>query len=144
MTFLTKHNNHDLFHDLFPSWREFDIFDNFYNLDPDPWTIGTETYGKNKYRWDETDEAYKLDMVMPGIIKKDIDISFKNETLSIKCNKELSEKDQRFLGFKTEQTFKNFPSTIDSSNISAEMSDGILTIILPKRESDKPKIIEIR
>ena len=142
MTFLTKHDNHDLYHDLFPSRREFDIFDNFFNLDP--WTSGTETYAKNKYRWDETDEAYKLDMVMPGITKRDIDITFKNETLSIKCNKEVSEKDQKFLGFRTEQTFKNFPNTIDSSNISAEMSDGVLTITLPKRESDKPKTIEIR
>lgn len=139
MTFLTKRNNN---YDLFPSWMEFDRFDNFFNLDP--WTSGTETYSKNKYRWDETDDAYKLDMVMPGMTKKDIDITFKNETLSIKCNKEVSEKDQRFLGFKTEQSFKNFPSTIDSSNISAEMGDGVLTITLPKRESDKPKTIEIR
>jgi len=84
-----------------------------------------------------------IDIVMPGMTKKDIDITFKNEMLSIKCTKEVSEKDQRFLGVKTEQSFKNFPSTIDSNNISAEMGDGVLTITLPKRESDKPKTIDI-
>ena len=138
MTFLTKRNNHD----LFPNWMDFDRFDNFFNLDP--WTAGLEQRPQNKYRWDETEAAYMNDIVMPGMTKKDIDITFKNEMLSIKCTKEVSEKDQRFLGVKTEQSFKNFPSTIDSNNISAEMGDGVLTITLPKRESDKPKTIDIR
>ena len=138
MTFLTKRNNHD----LFPNWMDFDRFDNFFNLDP--WTAGLEQRPQNKYRWDETEDAYMIDIVMPGMTKKDIDITFKNEMLSIKCTKEVSEKDQRFLGVKTEQSFKNFPSPIDSTNISAEMGDGVLTITLPKRESDKPKTIDIR
>ena len=137
MTFLTKRNNHD----LFPNWMDFDRFDNFFNLDP--WTAGLEQRPQNKYRWDETEDAYMIDIVMPGMTKKDIDITFKNEMLTVKCKKEVSEKDQRFLGVKTEQSFKNFPSTIDSTNISAEMGDGVLTITLPKRESDKPKTIDI-
>ena len=95
MTFLTKRNNHD----LFPNWMDFDRFDNFFNLDP--WTAGLEQRPQNKYRWDETEDAYMIDIVMPGMTKKDIDITFKNEMLSIKCTKEVSEKDQRFLGVKT-------------------------------------------
>ena len=137
MTFLTKPTHND----LFPNWMDFDRFDNFFNLDP--WTAGLEQRPQNKYRWDETEDAYMIDIVMPGMTKKDIDITFKNEMLSIKCTKEVSEKDQKFLGVKTEQSFKNFPSTIDSGKISAEMSDGVLTITLPKRESDKPKTIDI-
>ena len=138
MNFLTKPKHND----LFPNWMDFDRFANFFNLDP--WTAGLEQRPQNKYRWDETEDAYMIDIVMPGMTKKDIDITFKNEMLSIKCTKEVSEKDQRFLGVKTEQSFKNFPSTIDSNNISAEMGDGVLTITLPKRESDKPKTIDIR
>ena len=139
MTFLTerKHN-----HDLFPSWMDFDRFDNFFNIDP--WTTGLEHRPQNKYRWDETEDVYTIDIVMPGMTKKDIDITFKNEMLTVKCKKEVSEKDQRFLGVKTEQSFKNFPSTICSNSISAEMNDGVLTIILPKREADKPKTIDIK
>ena len=139
MTFLTerKHN-----HDLFPSWMDFDRFDNFFNIDP--WTTGLEHRPQNKYRWEETDDAYKINIVMPGMTKKDIDITFKNEMLTVKCKKEVSEKDQRFLGVKTEQSFKNFPSTICSNSISAEMNDGVLTIILPKREADKQKTIYIK
>ena len=63
---------------------------------------------------------------------------------TIKCSKEVSEKDKNFLGVKTEQSFRNFPAGIDSTNISAEMVDGILKVTLPKREADKPKYIDIK
>ena len=81
---------------------------------------------------------------MPGLTKKDVDVTFNDDTLSIKCNKDVSENDQSFFGVKTEQSFKNFPSTINTGKITAEMGDGILTVVLPKKESDKPKTIEIR
>jgi len=140
MTFMTKRKPYT-FDSLspFPNWLEFDRWDDWFNS-------GLEQYERplNKYRWDETEEEYRIDMVMPGMTKKDIDISFKNEMLTVKCKREVSEKDQKFFGIKTEQSFKNFPSGIDSSKISAEMGDGILTIKLPKREADKPKYIDIK
>ena len=140
MSLLTKYNTSNM--DIFPNWMNFDRFDNFL-FDPLVETA-LEQRPKNKYRWSETDDNYIVDIVMPGMTKKDIELLYKNDTLTIKCTKEVSEKDQRFLGVKTEQSFKNFPSTIDSNNISAEMGDGVLTITLPKRESDKPKTIDIR
>ena len=140
MTLLTQPN----YNSLFPNWMEFDRWDNFFQ---DPYHssgAGLEQRPRNKYRWDETNEEYKIDIVMPGVTKKDIDVTFKDDTLSIKCNKDVSENDQSFFGVKSEQAFKNFPSAIDTDNILAEMGDGILTVTLPKKESDKPKSIEIR
>ena len=139
MTFLTKRQPYltNTFDRMFPNWMEFERWDDFFNT-------GLEDRPLNKYRWDETEEEYRIDMVMPGMTKKDIDISFKNEVLTVKCKKEISERDQRFLGVKTEQSFKNFPSGINSNKISAEMGDGVLTIKLPKKEADKPKYIDIK
>jgi HSP20 family protein len=132
---------------LLTNWMGFGRWDNFFQ---DPYhssSAGLEQRPRNKYRWDETDESYKIDIVMPGLTKKDIDVTFNDDTLSIKCNKDVSENDQSFFGVKTEQSFKNFPSTINTGKITAEMGDGILTVVLPKKpkkESDKPKTIEIR
>jgi len=125
------------FDTVFPNWLQFDRWDDYFNS-------GIEDRPLNKYRWNETEDSYSIDIVMPGLTKKDIDLSFKNETLTIKCSKEVSEKDKNFLGVKTEQSFRNFPAGIDSTNISAEMVDGILKVTLPKREADKPKSIEIK
>jgi|TARA_B100001179_G_scaffold13047_1_gene8462 HSP20 family protein len=141
MNNLIKHN--DIFNDLFPTWANWDRFDN-YLFNNDPWTTGVANRPKNKYRWDETDEAYTLDIVMPGMTKKDIDLTFKEGTLTIRCKKDVSGDDQQFLGVKTEQVFRNFPRAVNADKVSAEMKEGILYIRLPKQESDKAKTIDIR
>ena len=141
MNNLIKHN--DIFNDLFPTWANWDRFDN-YLFNNDPCNTGVANRPNNKYRWDETDEAYTLDIVMPGMTKKDIDLTFKEVTLTIRCKKDVSGDDQQFLGVKTEQVFRNFPRAVNADKVSAEMKEGILYIRLPKQESDKAKTIDIR
>ena len=128
------------FDDIFPLWANFDRFDNYFFENGTPYI----SQPKNKYRWDETDEAYKLDIIMPGITKKDIDLSFKEGVLTVKCVKKVSEKDQSFYGTKTEQVFRNFPKGVNADKISAEMNDGILAIVLSKSVSEKAKTIDIK
>ena len=141
MTNLIKHN--DLFNDIFPSWANWDRFDN-YLMNNDPWTTSVSQRPNNKYRWNETDDSYTLDIVMPGLTKKDIDLTFKDGTLTIKCKKDVSGVDQQFLGVKTEQVFSNFPRAVNTDKVSAEMKEGILYIVLPKKEPNKAKYIDIK
>tara|TARA_B110000881_G_C18306818_1_gene379840 strand:- start:67 stop:492 length:426 start_codon:yes stop_codon:yes gene_type:complete len=126
----------------FPNWMDFDAFDK-YIYSSEPVTKTQVSKSGNAYRWDETDNEYKLDIVMPGLKKEDIDLTFKDDILSVKCNKEIPKKAQGFYGVKSEQFFRNFPQTVDADKITAEMEDGILSIVLPKREADKPKQINI-
>jgi len=141
MTNLVKHN--DFFNDIFPTWANWDRFDN-YLFNNDPWTTGVASRPNNKYRWNETDDSYTLDIVMPGLTKKDIDLTFKDGTLTIKCKKDVSGDDQQFLGVKTEQAFRNFPRAVNAEKVSAEMKEGILSIVLPKKEPNKAKTIDIK
>ena len=141
MTSLIKHN--DFFNDIFPSWANWDRFDN-YLMNNDPWTTSVGHRPTNKYRWNETDDSYTLDIVMPGMTKKDIDLTFKDGTLTIKCKKQVSEGDQQFLGVKTEQAFRNFPRAVNAEKVSAEMKEGVLSIVLPKKEPNKAKTIDIK
>ena len=140
MSNLVKQNP---FNDIFPSWANWDRFDE-YLFNNDPWTTGLVHRPANQYRWDETDEAYKLDIVMPGVTKKDIDLTFKDSILTIKCKKDVSNDDKKFLGVKTEQVFRNFPRAVNADKVSAEMKEGVLYIVLPKTESDKVKTIDIK
>jgi len=145
MTNLTKHNPFVPIttSDVFPAWANWDRFDE-YLFNNDPWITGAAHRPANQYRWDETDEAYKLDIVMPGVTKKDIDLTFKDSVLTIRCKKDVSNDDKQFLGVKTEQVFRNFPRAVNADKVSAEMKDGVLYIVLPKTESDKIKTIDIK
>ena len=141
MTSLIKQN--DFFNDIFPSWANWDRFDN-YLMNNDPWTTGVANRPTNKYRWNENDDSYTLDIVMPGLTKKDIDLTFKDGTLTIKCKKEVSDSDSQFYGVKTEQSFRNFPRGVDADKVTAEMKEGILFVVLPKKEPNKGKTIDIK
>ena len=141
MTNLVKHN--DFFNDIFPTWANWDRFDN-YLMNNDPWTTSVGHRPTNKYRWNETDDSYTLDIVMPGLTKKDIDLTFKDGTLTIKCKKDVSDSDSQFYGVKTEQAFRNFPRGVDADKVTAEMKEGILFVVLPKKEPNKGKTIDIK
>ncbi len=140
MTNLVKHNP---FSDIFPTWANWDRFDE-YLFNNDPWTTSVGHRPTNKYRWNETDDSYTLDIVMPGLTKKDIDLTFKDGTLTIKCKKEVSDSDSQFYGVKTEQAFRNFPRAVNAEKVSAEMKEGVLSIVLPKKEPNKAKFIDIK
>ena len=141
MSNLIKHN--DFFNDIFPSWANWDRFDN-YLMNNDPWTTSVGHRPTNKYRWNETDDSYTLDIVMPGLTKKDIDLTFKDGTLTIKCKKDVSDSDSQFYGVKTDQSFRNFPRGVNADKVTAEMKEGILFVVLPKKEPNKGKTIDIK
>ena len=128
----------DPFDSVFPSWIKYDKFDNWYD------GIGQVESGKAKYRWNEDDKTYTLESVMPGLTKKDVSVTFKSGTLTIQCDKSVSEKDREFYGVKSERSFSNFPQAINADSIEAEMNDGVLRVILHKKESDSGKFIEIK
>ena len=131
------------FSDIFPTWANWDRFDD-YLFNNDPWTTSVAQRPTNKYRWNETDDSYTLDIVMPGMTKKDIDLTFKDGTLTIKCKKDVSDSDSQFYGVKTEQVFRNFPRAVNAEKVSAEMKEGVLSIVLPKKEPNKAKTIDIK
>tara|TARA_Y100001951_G_scaffold94447_1_gene90945 strand:+ start:620 stop:1033 length:414 start_codon:yes stop_codon:yes gene_type:complete len=130
----------DPFDSIFPNWVNYDKFDQF-----DNWYDSVQAdSGKAMYRWNEDDKTYTLESVMPGLTKKDVSVTFKADTLTIKCNKSVSEKDRNFYGVKSERSFSNFPQAIDADSIDAEMTDGVLKVILHKKEPDNGKSIEIK
>ncbi len=92
----------------------------------------------------ESDEAFKLQVAVPGIKKDDIKIDLEKNILSISSEKtsgETKEKDVKF----TRREFKygsfnrsfTLPETIDTDKIGADVTDGILTVTLPKKEEIK-------
>lgn len=94
----------------------------------------------------EDELAFYVEMELPGIEIGDIEVTCEERSLRIegerKADKEMAPKNvqrmERFFGrFSREFTFL---STIDPRNVEASLTDGVLTLMLPKK-SEKKKIV---
>jgi len=93
----------------------------------------------------ETKDDFKLEIAAPGLTKKDYKIQVENNVLTISSEKEekQEEKDSRFM--RREFSYSSFtrsftlPVTVAADQIAATHSEGILTIIIPKKEEAKEK-----
>jgi HSP20 family protein len=87
---------------------------------------------------------------MPGIKKEDLKITFENDVLTLKGERAPYEIPQDAKVLLNEMRVREFerslqlPSDIDAKNISAELKDGVLRIVLPKAENARARQIEIR
>jgi HSP20 family protein len=96
----------------------------------------------------ETDEALTVILEMPGIDKDKVDVKVENDVLQIEGWIDFS----RYEGLQpvyTEYNIGNFArsfqlsSKIDQDRISAELRDGVMTLVLPKSERAKPRKIAV-
>ena len=87
---------------------------------------------------------------LPGFKKEDVDITLENQTLTITAERkdetkqgpkgELLLNERRYRRFQRSFTL---PPTVDESSVNAKLADGILTIVLNKREETKPRKIQV-
>jgi HSP20 family protein len=86
---------------------------------------------------------------LPGVKKEDVKVTFENNVLTISGSRkpnEISEKADLLLNELRSGDFNRsikFRRDVETTKMSAEMSNGILTITLPKAESVKAKEIHI-
>lgn len=88
----------------------------------------------------EDEKEFRIDVAVPGLSKKDINIDLEDDVLTISSEQkhEKEEKNRRFM--RREFSYNSFkrsfqlPDTIDQDNIKASHESGILSIQLPKRK----------
>lgn len=96
----------------------------------------------------ETDRALTVVLEMPGVTRENVDISVEKDVLRIEGRIEHS----RYQDLKPVYTEYNIghytrsfqlSSAIDQKGITAELKDGVMTLVLPKVEKARPRKIEI-
>lgn len=93
----------------------------------------------------ETAEAFIVEMAVPGLKKSDFQVDLDNQILSIST--ETKEENERKDGIYTRREFGyssfkrtfTLPETVNDAKIDANYKDGILSILLPKKEEAKQK-----
>ncbi len=97
----------------------------------------------------ETDTGLVLRAALPGVRPEDMEVTVTGDVLTIKgrCQEQTTEEKRRYL--RQECHFGDFnrqlslPSGLDTSKISADFENGMLTLELPKVAEVKPKSIRI-
>ena len=101
-----------------------------------------------KCDYEELDESYHIELEVPGIKKKEIEITLNDDQLKITWSHSRENKKGFLRKSKYERREGSFYRTFhvqgaDSSGISAELKDGILRVEIPKKDDFKPKQIKI-
>jgi HSP20 family protein len=86
---------------------------------------------------------------LPDMNREDIEVVVENDTLILRGSKKLPEgiKDEQIR--RIERSYGAFtrsftlPNTVDSTKVSAEYKNGVLTVKLPYREEAKPRSITV-
>jgi len=100
----------------------------------------------------EADDAYYIEVDLPGVKKEDISIDVKDNVLTISGERKVEEERKEDEFYRVESFYGKFersftlPEDVDADKIEAEAKDGVLTVKIPKAQSvDKaPKKIEIK
>lgn len=97
----------------------------------------------------ETEDAYHVQIDVPGIRKEDIQIDFHNGTLAVSGERRMVEKSEGESVVRVERRYGSFyrsfglPMQVDSDNIRASYEDGVLRLDIPKAEESKPRRIAV-
>ncbi|MBI3883696.1 MAG: Hsp20/alpha crystallin family protein [Sphingobacteriales bacterium] len=97
----------------------------------------------------EQADAYHLEVSAPGLQKENFNIKLDGKLLTISAEKKEEIKDEAVKSIRKEFSSKSFKRTftldekIEASNITARYENGILQVVLPKKEQEKAVTKEI-
>jgi HSP20 family protein len=98
--------------------------------------------------WEENDTFF-AEAEVPGLKHEDLDVSVIGNQLTIKGRREAAaEKETMF--HRRERSTGEFvravtlPAEVDADKVSATLTNGVLTVTLPKAEAAKPRKINIQ
>ncbi|MCL5062760.1 MAG: Hsp20/alpha crystallin family protein [Nitrospirae bacterium] len=86
---------------------------------------------------------------LPGVAKEDIDLTITKDSLTLKGETKKEEEIKEENYYAAEISYGSFtrtialPAEVDSEKAKASFKNGVLEVVLPKREEAKPKEIKI-
>lgn len=98
----------------------------------------------------EDDKAYTLTAELPGLTEKDIEVSLTGDMLTIKGEKKQEHEEKTKDYIVSERSYGEFrraftlPESAARDNVEASFSNGVLKIVIPKRQEESPKTIPVK
>ncbi len=131
---LVKVNNHKPFSNLVDElFNEFPAFGKWTN----------ESYNFPPVNIHETSEAYHLELNAPGRNKEDFKVNVEDGLLTISYEKKEETKSEDYKTVRREFSYRSFKRSfnldqnVDATGIQAKYENGVLKLLVPKKEEAK-------
>src|SRR5579872_7210129 len=108
-----------------------------------------ESFGFPPVNVHETAEAYHLELAAPGRTKEDFKLTVDNGQLVVSFEKKEETKTEDYKTIRKEFSFKSFKRSfdlddqVDANGIQAKYENGVLKLLLPKKEQAKESAKQI-
>lgn len=105
------------------------------------WTPAVDIY--------ETATSVVVKAELPGIPKDQVGVEVKDGLLTLRGERKYEKEVQEENFHRIERSYGSFqrsfslPTSVDQEKISAAMKDGVLEVVLPKKEAARPKQINV-
>ncbi|HJR08972.1 MAG TPA: Hsp20/alpha crystallin family protein [Pyrinomonadaceae bacterium] len=97
----------------------------------------------------ENKDQIVLEAELPGMNREDFELSIENNVLTLRGERRFEKKDESDNYHRVERSYGAFtrsftlPQTVSPENVTAEYKNGVLRVVLQKREEVKARRIEI-
>ena len=111
--------------------------------------VKDESFGFPPVNIHETTDAYHLELSAPGRSKEDFSLSLDNGQLTITFEKKEDTRTEEYKTIRKEFSFRSFKRSfnlddrIDTNGIQAKYENGVLKLLLPKKEEKKESAKQI-
>ncbi len=118
----------------------FDIFDDF-----DRSFLVPENFSNDNIRFNETDKQLHVEIDLPGVKKKDLKVTYNEDTnlAYVKAKRNVTTKTGT-----TEETFtRSFridTGDYEGAKVSSKLSDGVLTLTVPRKVQKEHTVIDVK
>jgi HSP20 family protein len=98
----------------------------------------------------ETKEGYLFKADVPGVKESDLDIQYTGNRLTISGKREQDREEKSDTYYTYERSYGTFtraftlPEGVDADHIHAEMKEGVLNLVVPKKPEAQPKKISLK
>ena len=114
--------------------REFDrIFNQFWNELP----AKAQALGPGSFQVKRNDDGWRIDVPLPGIDPSNVNLEVSGNTLMLRVQQGEGDETQRY-----EHTL-SMPQFLDTEKLTASCRHGLLQVVVPFKESVKPRRVPI-
>lgn len=133
-------------------WDPFRVMDAFLRWDPLRMDDGLLARGGEftpRFDVKQTKDAFVIKADLPGVRDEDLDVSLTGSLLSISGKREAERREGDEQYYALERSYGTFtrsfslPDSVDGEHVTADLKNGVLTVVIPKKPEAQPKKISV-